>query len=61
MCELLYEQRLEYDKILHCYLKDPLRKPQVFSYLHNILVIYANTTDRVKVETQILDNIKVSL
>ncbi|KAJ9588008.1 hypothetical protein L9F63_028181, partial [Diploptera punctata] len=58
VCELLYEQRLEYDKILHCYLKDPLRKPQVFSYLHNILVIYANTVDRVKVETQIMDNIK---
>ncbi|XP_049808749.1 vacuolar protein sorting-associated protein 8 homolog [Schistocerca nitens] len=58
VCELLYEQRHEYDKILQCYLWDPLRKPQVFSYLRNILLLYNNTAERSKVEAQVVDNIK---
>ncbi|XP_021918193.1 LOW QUALITY PROTEIN: vacuolar protein sorting-associated protein 8 homolog [Zootermopsis nevadensis] len=58
VCEFLYEQRQEYDRILHCYLKDPLRKPQVFSYLRNILLLYTSATDKAKVEAQILDNIQ---
>lgn len=60
VCEFLYEQRQEYDRILHCYLKDPLRKPQVFSYLRNILLLYTSATDKAKVEAQILDNIQVT-
>nr|CAD7195543.1 unnamed protein product [Timema douglasi] len=57
VCELLYEQRREYDKILHCYLQDPLRKPQVFSFLRNLLLLYSNTPEKSKVETQIVDKI----
>nr|CAD7425885.1 unnamed protein product [Timema monikensis] len=57
VCELLYEQRREYDKILHCYLQDPLRKPQVFSFLRNLLLLYSNTPKKSKVETQIVDKI----
>jgi hypothetical protein len=60
VCELLYEQRREYDKILHCYLRDPLRKPQVFSYLRNILLLYTSATDRARVELQITDSIQVT-
>ena len=60
VCELLYEQRREYDKILHCYLRDPLRKPQVFSYLRNILLLYTSATDRARVELQIMDSIQVT-
>jgi hypothetical protein len=60
VCELLYEQRREYDRILHCYLRDPLRKPQVFSYLRNILLLYTSATDRAKVEVQIVDSIQVT-
>jgi len=60
VCELLYEQRREYDRILYCYLRDPLRKPQVFSYLRNILLLYTSTADRAKVEAQISDNIQVT-
>jgi hypothetical protein len=60
VCEFLYEQRQEYDRILHCYLRDPLRKPQVFSYLRNILLLYTSATDRAKVEVQISDNIQVT-
>jgi hypothetical protein len=59
VCEHLYEQRRQYDRILHCYLRDPLRKPQVFSYLRNILLLYTSAADRAKVETQIADNIRV--
>ncbi|XP_033606542.1 vacuolar protein sorting-associated protein 8 homolog isoform X2 [Cryptotermes secundus] len=58
VCEHLYEQRRQYDRILHCYLRDPLRKPQVFSYLRNILLLYTSAADRAKVETQIADNIR---
>ncbi|GLH03603.1 Vacuolar protein sorting-associated protein 8 homolog [Gryllus bimaculatus] len=58
VCELLYEQRHEYDKILQCYLKDPLRRPQVFSYLRNILLIYTKAEERVRIESQVVENIK---
>jgi hypothetical protein len=60
VCEHLYEQRRQYDRILHCYLRDPLRRPQVFSYLRNILLLYTSAAHRAKVEAQIADNIKVS-
>ncbi|XP_068082015.1 vacuolar protein sorting-associated protein 8 homolog isoform X2 [Anabrus simplex] len=58
VCELLYEQRHEYDKILQCYLLDPLRRPQVFSYLRNILLLYSNTGERRLIESKVLENIK---
>nr|XP_015214627.1 PREDICTED: vacuolar protein sorting-associated protein 8 homolog [Lepisosteus oculatus] len=37
ICEFMYEKKHMYDKIIHCYLKDPLRKEEVFNYIHNIL------------------------
>uniref|UniRef100_A0A8D3B736 RING-type domain-containing protein n=1 Tax=Scophthalmus maximus TaxID=52904 RepID=A0A8D3B736_SCOMX len=35
ICEFLYENKHLYDRILDCYLRDPLRK--IFSYIHNLL------------------------
>uniref|UniRef100_A0A8D0LB45 VPS8 subunit of CORVET complex n=1 Tax=Sphenodon punctatus TaxID=8508 RepID=A0A8D0LB45_SPHPU len=35
----MYEQEHHYDKIIDCYLCDPVRKEEVFSYVHNILSI----------------------
>uniref|UniRef100_A0A8C0VJ45 VPS8 subunit of CORVET complex n=1 Tax=Cyanistes caeruleus TaxID=156563 RepID=A0A8C0VJ45_CYACU len=37
ICEFMYERQLRYDKIISCYLRDPLRKEEVFNYIHNIL------------------------
>ncbi|XP_041119267.1 vacuolar protein sorting-associated protein 8 homolog isoform X2 [Polyodon spathula] len=39
ICEFMYEKKHLYDKIIYCYLKDPLRKGEVFNYIHNILSI----------------------
>ncbi|KAJ8003390.1 hypothetical protein DPEC_G00147830 [Dallia pectoralis] len=37
ICEFLYEQKHQYNKIIDCYLRDPLRKEEVFNYIHNLL------------------------
>ncbi|NXF32652.1 VPS8 protein, partial [Nyctibius bracteatus] len=37
ICEFMYERELRYDKIIGCYLRDPVRKEDVFNYIHNIL------------------------
>ncbi|NXD17944.1 VPS8 protein, partial [Nothocercus nigrocapillus] len=37
ICEFMYERELRYDKIIDCYLRDPVRKAKVFNYIHNIL------------------------
>uniref|UniRef100_A0A8C8S8U3 RING-type domain-containing protein n=1 Tax=Pelusios castaneus TaxID=367368 RepID=A0A8C8S8U3_9SAUR len=39
ICEFMYEQEHLYDKIIDCYLRDPVRKEEVFNYIHNILSI----------------------
>ncbi|XP_051787223.1 vacuolar protein sorting-associated protein 8 homolog [Erpetoichthys calabaricus] len=45
ICELMYEKKHFYDKIIYCYLHDPLRKDEVFSYIHNILSIPGHSPD----------------
>ncbi|XP_070696841.1 vacuolar protein sorting-associated protein 8 homolog isoform X3 [Pempheris klunzingeri] len=37
ICEFLYEKKHLYDMIIDCYLRDPLRKEEIFSYIHNLL------------------------
>ncbi|XP_075463221.1 vacuolar protein sorting-associated protein 8 homolog isoform X3 [Ascaphus truei] len=37
ICEFMYERRHHYDRIIDCYLHDPVRKQDVFNYIHNIL------------------------
>ncbi|KAF4020926.1 hypothetical protein G4228_012860 [Cervus hanglu yarkandensis] len=39
ICEFMYEQEHQYDKIIDCYIRDPLREEEVFNYIHNILSI----------------------
>uniref|UniRef100_A0A8C5LL45 Vacuolar protein sorting-associated protein 8 homolog n=1 Tax=Jaculus jaculus TaxID=51337 RepID=A0A8C5LL45_JACJA len=39
ICEFMYEREHQYDKIIDCYLHDPLREEEVFNYIHNILSI----------------------
>ncbi|CAN9500124.1 unnamed protein product [Ophioblennius macclurei] len=37
ICEFLYEKKHLYERIIDCYLNDPLRKWEIFSYIHNLL------------------------
>ncbi|XP_050184016.1 vacuolar protein sorting-associated protein 8 homolog isoform X2 [Myiozetetes cayanensis] len=37
ICEFMYERQFRYDRIIGCYLRDPMRKEEVFNYIHNIL------------------------
>ncbi|XP_070570211.1 vacuolar protein sorting-associated protein 8 homolog isoform X2 [Ptychodera flava] len=37
VCELLYDKRRQYYKILDCYLKDSARQHQAFSFIHGIM------------------------
>ncbi|KAM4626129.1 vacuolar protein sorting-associated protein 8 homolog [Discoglossus pictus] len=39
ICEFMYERKHQYEKIIDCYLQDPVRKHEVFNYIHNILSI----------------------
>ncbi|XP_046386782.1 vacuolar protein sorting-associated protein 8 homolog isoform X2 [Ischnura elegans] len=55
VCELLYEQRRDYKSILSCYLQDPLRKHQVYSYLQNALI---SQQISLQIEPEIVENIK---
>ncbi|XP_063227477.1 vacuolar protein sorting-associated protein 8 homolog [Bacillus rossius redtenbacheri] len=55
VCELLYERRREHHRILQCYLRDPLRRPQVFSFLHNLLAQCGGEGRAPRVEAQVLE------
>ncbi|XP_029112699.1 vacuolar protein sorting-associated protein 8 homolog isoform X1 [Scleropages formosus] len=37
ICEFVYEKKHLYDKIFFCYLKDPMRREEIFNYVHNML------------------------
>uniref|UniRef100_A0A2K6FGB6 Vacuolar protein sorting-associated protein 8 homolog n=1 Tax=Propithecus coquereli TaxID=379532 RepID=A0A2K6FGB6_PROCO len=45
ICEFMYEREHQYDKIIDCYLRDPLREEEVFNYIHNILSIPGHSTE----------------
>ncbi|OXA63103.1 Vacuolar protein sorting-associated protein 8 [Folsomia candida] len=42
VCEMLYERRQEYSKIIECYLLDAGRSGQVFSYIHKMFCLFPN-------------------
>lgn len=45
ICECLYEKKHLYDRIFDCYLNDPLRKEEIFSYVHNLLSMPGYSTE----------------
>ncbi|XP_019359333.1 PREDICTED: vacuolar protein sorting-associated protein 8 homolog isoform X2 [Gavialis gangeticus] len=45
ICEFMYEREHHYDRIIDCYLCDPVRKEDVFNYIHNILSIPGYSTE----------------
>uniref|UniRef100_A0A667YJY9 VPS8 subunit of CORVET complex n=1 Tax=Myripristis murdjan TaxID=586833 RepID=A0A667YJY9_9TELE len=61
ICEFLYEKKHLYDRIIDCYLRDPLRKEEIFSYIHNLLSMPGYTSEEKKtVWDKTLQHIQVS-
>uniref|UniRef100_A0A3Q3LW36 VPS8 subunit of CORVET complex n=1 Tax=Mastacembelus armatus TaxID=205130 RepID=A0A3Q3LW36_9TELE len=59
ICEFLYEKKNLYDKIIDCYLWDPLRKGEIFSYIHNLLSMPGySTEDKKTVKDKVLQRIQ---
>uniref|UniRef100_A0AAX7T1A2 RING-type domain-containing protein n=1 Tax=Astatotilapia calliptera TaxID=8154 RepID=A0AAX7T1A2_ASTCA len=61
ICEFLYEKNHQYDMIIDCYLKDPLRKWEIFNYIHNLLSMpgYSHE-EKQRVKSKVLKHIRVS-
>ncbi|KAJ8019457.1 Vacuolar protein sorting-associated protein 8-like [Holothuria leucospilota] len=38
VCEVLYEKRRQFDKILLCYLRESARRPLVFNFIHQVMM-----------------------
>uniref|UniRef100_A0A3Q3FGC8 VPS8 subunit of CORVET complex n=1 Tax=Labrus bergylta TaxID=56723 RepID=A0A3Q3FGC8_9LABR len=61
VCEFLYEKNSLYDRIFDCYLRDPLRKEEIFSYIHNLLSMPGySLKEKQTVMEKVLQHIQVS-
>ncbi|XP_075932697.1 vacuolar protein sorting-associated protein 8 homolog isoform X5 [Anarhichas minor] len=59
ICEFLYEKKHLYDRIIDCYLRDPLRKGEIFSYIHNLLSMPGySPEEKQTVRDKVLQHIK---
>ncbi|KAM9847376.1 vacuolar protein sorting-associated protein 8 homolog [Aulostomus maculatus] len=59
ICEFLYEKEHLYDRIIDCYLRDPLRKGEIFSYLHNLMSMPGYTPEeKLSVRNKALQHIQ---
>ena len=45
VCEMLYERKQEYDKVVDCFLYDESRKGQIFTFLNKIFCMKPNRKD----------------
>uniref|UniRef100_A0A8C1G2I7 VPS8 subunit of CORVET complex n=1 Tax=Cyprinus carpio TaxID=7962 RepID=A0A8C1G2I7_CYPCA len=61
ICEFMYDRKHLYNKIVDCYLKDPLRKEELFNYIHNILSMPGYSSEEKQlVWVKALQHVKVS-
>ncbi|XP_056587442.1 vacuolar protein sorting-associated protein 8 homolog [Triplophysa dalaica] len=59
VCELMYDRKHHYDKVVDCYLKDSLRKEELFTYIHSFLSMSDYTSDeKQSVRVKTLQHIK---
>uniref|UniRef100_A0A8D0A0H4 VPS8 subunit of CORVET complex n=1 Tax=Sander lucioperca TaxID=283035 RepID=A0A8D0A0H4_SANLU len=62
ICEFLYEKKHLYDRIIDCYLRDPLRKGEIFNYIHNLMAMPGYSPEEKQiVKDKGLDNSATSL
>uniref|UniRef100_A0A3B5M5T3 RING-type domain-containing protein n=1 Tax=Xiphophorus couchianus TaxID=32473 RepID=A0A3B5M5T3_9TELE len=60
ICEFLYEKKHLYDRIVDCYLQDPLRKAEIFSYIHNLMSMPGySSEEKLKVKEKVLQHMQV--
>uniref|UniRef100_A0A665VJ96 VPS8 subunit of CORVET complex n=1 Tax=Echeneis naucrates TaxID=173247 RepID=A0A665VJ96_ECHNA len=60
ICEFLYEKQHLYDRIIDCYLRDPLRKVEIFSFIHNLLSMPGySPEEKQTVKDKVLQHIQV--
>lgn len=61
VCEFVYEERGEHEKIVECYLEDRLRQHQVFTYIRSVLSSQQFTDLHAqKIQQQFVTHIRVS-
>uniref|UniRef100_A0A671WA41 VPS8 subunit of CORVET complex n=1 Tax=Sparus aurata TaxID=8175 RepID=A0A671WA41_SPAAU len=61
ICEFLYEKKHLHDKIIDCYLRDPLRKGEIFSYIHNLLSMPGySPEEKQTVKEKVLQNMQIT-
>lgn len=60
VCELLLERERDFEPILECYLLDPLRRSQAFTFLRNVLGNQGYLTPD-RAQHLLVENIKVRL
>ncbi|XP_043991714.1 vacuolar protein sorting-associated protein 8 homolog isoform X1 [Gambusia affinis] len=59
ICEFLYEKKHLYDRIVDCYLQDPLRKAEIFSYIHNLMSMPGySSEEKLKVKEKVLQHMQ---
>ncbi|KAM4591822.1 vacuolar protein sorting-associated protein 8 homolog isoform 1-T1 [Odontesthes bonariensis] len=59
ICEFLYENKHLYERIIDCYLRDPLRKWEIFTYIHNLLSMPGYTDEeKQKVKIKVLQHVQ---
>ncbi|KAL5471029.1 hypothetical protein EMCRGX_G029102 [Ephydatia muelleri] len=60
LCELLYDKRRQFVKVLSCYLEDAPRRPQAFNFIHNVMTDEQYTEgDREEVAKAVVENFQL--
>ncbi|XP_041866260.1 vacuolar protein sorting-associated protein 8 homolog isoform X2 [Melanotaenia boesemani] len=59
ICEFLFEKKHLYDRIIDCYMGDPLRKCEIFNYIHNLLSMPGySDEEKLRVRKKVLQNVQ---
>ncbi|XP_038127126.1 vacuolar protein sorting-associated protein 8 homolog isoform X3 [Cyprinodon tularosa] len=59
ICEFLYEKKHLYERIVDCYLRDPLRQSEIFSYIHNLMSMPGySSEEKLKVKQKVLQHMQ---
>ncbi|XP_024140976.1 vacuolar protein sorting-associated protein 8 homolog [Oryzias melastigma] len=59
ICEFLFEKKHLYDRIIDCYLKDPVRQCEIFSYIHNLLSMPGySSEEKQRVRSKVLQHVQ---
>ena len=57
VCEVIYDKRKEYDKVLYCYWMDTSRLDKVFNFIYHIMEGQFSDVDKTKIRETCVNNI----